>query len=312
MKFYKYVFCTLFLSTLIFVFIVHGIIYEPKGIYSDSYQSVIQDKFRILITTDDPKIIIVGGSNCAFGINQKMIEDASGYKVVNMGLHAGFGHMFYSELAKANVNKGDIVLLAYEYDWPYGNAFETVDPELVMSAIDNDISMYKYLPSKYLFTIFKGIIPYASKKNNVKYETEGVYSRAAFDPVTFQLRAQRDDVYAFNPEVSNKLDISQIEISSESIAYLSDFKKFVENSGAKIYFIPVPVAREGVASCEEDFIKLMNEEESLIGIKYIGNPVEYLFASEYMFDSKYHCNSRGEKKRTEILIEDMKDLDIID
>lgn len=37
--------------------------------------------------------------------------------VANLGLHAGFGHLFYAELAKANINEGDIVLLGYEYGW---------------------------------------------------------------------------------------------------------------------------------------------------------------------------------------------------
>src|SRR5258708_4132609 len=41
-----------------------------------------------------PKIILVGGSNLAFGINSEIIEKEFKMPVVNMGLHAGLGLEF--------------------------------------------------------------------------------------------------------------------------------------------------------------------------------------------------------------------------
>ena len=38
-----------------------------------------------------PSIILVGGSNVAFGYNSKIISDSMNMDVINFGLHAGFG-----------------------------------------------------------------------------------------------------------------------------------------------------------------------------------------------------------------------------
>lgn len=143
-QYLKFLITTFVLTMVLFESIVIGILKVPAGVFYSSYQSLIQDKYRMLKDTNDPKIIMVSGSSSAFGLDQKMLEEATGFKVANLGLHAGFGHLFYSELAKANINKGDIVLLGYEYGWQ--NGFNFLDQNLIMTGIDDDIEMYVRIP----------------------------------------------------------------------------------------------------------------------------------------------------------------------
>lgn len=116
-KFIKYIITTLIISVLLFEGVFWGIMVQKKDVFDSSYQNVIVDKYRALENTNERKIIMVSGSSSSFGLDQNMLEMETGYKVVNLGLHAGFGHLFYSELAKENINPGDIVLLGYEYGW---------------------------------------------------------------------------------------------------------------------------------------------------------------------------------------------------
>ena len=116
-EYLKFLISSIIAAFVLFEVISLGILMYPRGRFYQSYQSLIQDKYRILIETNTPKIIMIAGSSSAFGLNQSMLEEATGYKVANLGLHAGFGHWFYTELAKANINEGDIVLLGYEYGW---------------------------------------------------------------------------------------------------------------------------------------------------------------------------------------------------
>lgn len=150
------------MTVVIFEVIVLSILKYPPGVFYSSYQSLIQDKYRILKETNEPKIIVVSGSSSAFGLDQKMLEDASGYKVANLGLHAGFGHLFYSELAKANINEGDIVLLGYEHNWWCD--FNNLSTDLIMSGIDDDIEMYTRIPIKKWPDFIGYIFKYAEKK----------------------------------------------------------------------------------------------------------------------------------------------------
>lgn len=119
-QYIKYMLSILILTIVIFETIILAILCNPKGVFKTSYQSIIVDKYRILQQTDSPKIIVIAGSSSAFGLDQELLEEETGYRVVNLGLHAGFGHLFYSELAKENIQQGDIVLLGYEYGWQNG------------------------------------------------------------------------------------------------------------------------------------------------------------------------------------------------
>ena len=85
----------------------------------------------------------------------------------------------------------------------------------------------------------------------------------------------------------------------------------VESRGASIYMIGCPIYDRAIINEYAEFDNLVNEEESRIGIDYISNPLEYIFGYDYIFDTMYHCNSMGQQKRTELLINDMLKAGII-
>ena len=295
-------------TLILFSAITFGVLLRPSGVFHTNYMSVICDKFDRLMSIDEPKIIILGGSNCAFGIDQDMIEEETGYKVVNMGLHAGFGHAFYTELAKRNINKGDIVLLAYEYNWVEPTAFTEIGADLVMSGIDDNIYMYRYVSKEQIPSLIGYLPTYASEKRQAQ-EADGIYSREAFDPVSTQLSMEIEGIYEYDPVINGPFTLNT-NISENSVNYLKGLKSFVEGKGAKIYFVATPVARESVENDYREFDELKSLEENLIGIEYLSDPKDYLFDGTLMYDTKYHCNTKGMKKRTELLIEDLKKVDL--
>ena len=172
----KWLLSLIFVTILIIVGTVIGILKYPGDVFHSGYQSLVQDQYRILKNTNDPKIVVVGGSSLAFGLNQQMIEEATGYEVVNLGLHAGLGLWFPTEMAKTNINEGDIVLVGYEYLWIYG--FDAYDQSLIMSGIDDNIEMYRIIPLDKWPEFLGNIFEYAEIKNTYEDAT-GIYSRAA-------------------------------------------------------------------------------------------------------------------------------------
>lgn len=309
-KFIQYVGLILIFTVVMLEVYVLGILLFPANKFHSSYQSLIQDKFRILIETNDPKIIMVSGSSSAFGLVQKDLEDASGYKVVNLGLHAGFGPLFYSELAKANINEGDIVLLGYEYGWQSPSAFDSMDLSLVMTGIDSDIKMYLHVPMSKWGDIIAYLPTFAEKKESY-VDVTGIYSREAFDSETGQMTMARDYNIEWDAEAYGTLDITDVHISDSSISYLRKFKKYIEDRGASVYFVAPPLLKDAVVGDYSEFEKLKEQEEELIGIPYISDPVEYLYPNTLMSNSNYHCNSTGEKVRTEMLIDDLRNAGVI-
>ena len=305
-QFIKYILTILLTALIIFEAVVLGIIAFPQGVFKDSYQSVIVEE------TNEPKIIIVCGSSSAFGLNQAMLEEETGYKVVDLGLHAGFGHLFYSELAKENINEGDIVLLSYEYGWQDG--FDTLGQDLIMSGIDENIDMYKHIPVEYWDDFIGYIFKYAETKYSYIPPMPGdIYSRAAFDSETTQMTMYRGYVmdYPNNIALYGQIDLTGVTISESTIEYLKGFKEYAEQCGASVYFISPPVLKQAVVCDYSEFDSLVQQEEELIGIPFISNPVDYFFEDELMSNAIYHCSSEGEIVRTELLVEDLKRAGVI-
>ena len=311
-QYIKYLTAVLILAFVIFEVIIFAIICYPKDVFDSAYQNVIVDKYRILQNTESPKIIVVSGSSSAFGLDQELLEKESGYNVVNLGLHASFGHLFNSELAKENINRGDIVLLGYEYIWQDEDGFESLGQDLIMTGIDDNIDIYKHIPVDHWKDFVGFIFKYAEKKYSFG-GSSGIYSREAFDQQTAQMTMDRQYVMGvpYKKEAFGIIDITGVQISENSINYLSEYKKYVESRGANVYFISPPILKRAIACDYQEFENLKEQEIELIGIPYISNPEDYFFEDEYMSNSIYHCSTKGEKKRTELLIKDLRRADII-
>ena len=297
-----YVIVVAFLMLLIYT---GYIILYPSNVFYTSYQSVIQNKFNNLIEEREAKIIVIGGSSAGFGINEKLLSQETGYPVVNLGLHAGFGYLFNTEIAKANIQEGDIVLLGYEYNWWKESSFETLGVDLVMSGIDNKIEMYRYVPIENWVELIGYLPQYYSKKASYT-PAGGVYSRDSFDENGHMTLNREFQLLDYSEEVYNYVDLSNVIISEESVEYLIKFKQYIENKNASVYFIAPPLYEKAKYSNDESFLNLVKQEEEKIGIPYISNPLDYIYSDKYIFDTIYHCSSIGEIKRTKQIVSDLR------
>lgn len=66
-------------------------------------------------STQGPKVLITGGSSVLFGINSKVIEEITGYPVVNLGSHVTLTLKYHYKVLGNLVKQGDIVVLPLEY-----------------------------------------------------------------------------------------------------------------------------------------------------------------------------------------------------
>ena len=63
---------------------------------------------------------------------------------------------------------------------------------------------------------------------------------------------------------------------------------------------------------KEILITAPKKVEEQTGIPFVSKqPLEYLFPKELMYDTTYHCNTKGAKYRTILLIKDLKENGII-
>lgn len=88
--------------------------YDTSG--ETNYLAATVDKHQRLAAQSAPRIILVGGSNVAFGFDTDRIETELGHPAINMGLAAGLGIEFMLSEIQPALKPGDVVVLSFEYD----------------------------------------------------------------------------------------------------------------------------------------------------------------------------------------------------
>ena len=113
--------------------------------YSHFYTASLMDKVDRLCSITEPKIILVGNSNVSFGIDSALLEDAMGMPVVNLGLQGGLGNAFHEEIAKLNIQPGDIVVVSHI---DYADDDKLNDPELAWITVEKNPRLLPILRPK--------------------------------------------------------------------------------------------------------------------------------------------------------------------
>lgn len=67
-----------------------------------------------LVQAARPRMILAGGSSCAFGLDPGLIQERLNVPAVNLGLHAGLGARVLVSLALREARPGDVFVLALE------------------------------------------------------------------------------------------------------------------------------------------------------------------------------------------------------
>lgn len=299
-----YLLSILFSTTLLFVFIVQVIPVQ----FDQTYQYEINEKYERLNNVDAPKIIITGGSATAFGLNQDIVESEIFKPVINMALHAGFGMQFETEVTKGNINSGDIVILVYEYS-QWSKLYW--DSSLFITAVDNHIDMYKYIPIEFIEETINYIPTYAAKKIDSylginKISAFGNYSIGSFKNGNMILdRPVCALPYPVPEETFGKAVINPEIINTDVVDYVNQFNKYVTSKGATLLISFPPVLNEMVFSSKEEIYKFELYLNKLLDSPIISKVEDYIFNRKYIFDSIYHCNNLGEEKRSYLLLRDL-------
>ncbi len=288
----------------VFVFVVEIIPVQ----FDETYQYEINEKYDRLLSINEPKIIITGGSGTAFGLNQNIVESKTSMPVVNLALHAGFGMPFETEITKGNINEGDYVVLVYEYSqWSQ----QYWDSSLIMTAIDNEIEMYKYVPVNFVENTMKYFPTYASKKMDSFLgisivSAYGTYSKSSF--LNGNMVLDRPTCTLPDPapvETFGQAIINPGIINSEVVAYVNEFNSYVTAKGAILLISFPPVLDEAVFSTQEEIMAFENLLDLQLEPPIISSVEDYIFDRGSIFDSIYHCNNFGEIKRSELISRDL-------
>ena len=265
-----------------------------------SYNLAIIDKHRILENTASPKIVLVGGSNLAFGIDSAAIQNTFHVPVVNFGINMGFGLARILDDVSPFLNSGDILIIVPEYEH-FTNEWNGSSPayELIFDARQYRFlwSLYYGLPSKfdiYLSTHLKTIIARFTPPN------PHAYSRYGFNEYGDYVKHLTMENLPFIP-------VENIGVINH--AYLGRFFQMVDNFAARgitIAFSYPSFEEQSYRNSAGVIAELDAAFRAKENLLVISKPESYCFPTVLFYDTVYHLNKEGRDIRTAQLIADLQ------
>ena len=285
------------------------------SVFADTYYGELSVMFNKLKNTKTKKIVFVGNSAVAFGINTDLVNgEIPGYNVVNMGLYGAIGTKTMLELSKTNISNGDVVVLCVEpYQQTSSLYFSATE---TWSAMDADMSMLNYLSKSVRGYMVGGFVGYTAEK--VKYSSgaekpmnTGVYSRASFkkgnedtDYVTYD---RPYNIMKGGYDNANLPSIDESVFGEGYLDYVNEYAAWVKKQNAEIYYGFTPVNSLSLGEDQQEKAdKLYTYLSNKLQFPLLNNPSKYFLDYRYFYDNNVHLNNAGMVRYTDLLTEDLK------
>ena len=273
----------------------------------DNYLYEFPVKQQLIRNTPSPKIVFLGGSNVAFGLDCKAISDSLHLPVINAGLHAGLGLWFIMDNNIRLLRKGDILVIMPEYDHFTSNAngesqtcgmipYFASTAEMKHLNWEQSQNVIKGFGRVTMISFVDGCKNLIRRKNADKYLYKKSGFNAVGDEVSHLSLPSDVDMHYFTP--------SGMEASLDN-TYLDEFAAEVrrlENKGIKVLLLP-PAIYEAGYNLKTAAIAKVASALSDRGIPFRADTKNFAYPVDMMYNTEYHINKLGVKANTQNILE---------
>ena len=274
----------------------------------DNYLFAYNKKIQILENTPQPRIIFVGGSNIAFGIDSKTISDSLHINIVNFGLHAGLGIRIPLEDCLLYAKQGDMVVMQFEYENFYsgGNGGKETLP--IFMKCTNWEYINKLNLSQWV-TLVEGIIADTHQHYISQLFDSGSDKNMDVSAKNMEYKYVASGFDEFGDEVSHlycRSEICSIQKTKTDKNVDMNFMKWLVNTihkyeekGIKVIMLPPVCVQSYYRNAYNDNISVALKE---IEYHYVVNPSYMVLDDSCYFNTGYHVNNYGVIQNTNHII----------
>ena len=282
------------------------------------FMSAIIDKHNRLASIKGKRVILVGGSNVAFGVDSKKLQDTFKIPVVNLSLHAGLGLDFMLNEAKSIARKGDIFVLSTEY---YINEPDADVKANVTKFYPKSLSYFEHPPMLLLKMYYTNrvtqmrvnalnfplIAPFLNAKERelqkLTNEKIPVYARRSFN--------EYGDAIGHLEKPNPKGRISfHFKMNPyryyEGIKKLNEFYSYCISNDIKVFFLYPALAETTYLENKDLLERNFKDYSKDLKIPVLNTPTSFVMNDSLFFDTYYHLTKHGRAIRTNKMIEMLK------
>ncbi|MBE6611890.1 MAG: hypothetical protein E7632_05315 [Ruminococcaceae bacterium] len=276
--------------------------------YGATFLGELSDKYARLTSVESPKVVLIGGSSMAFGLDSERLEKLVGMPVVNFGLYATLGTKCMMDLAKAGIGDGDIVILAPETDAQTMSLY--FNGEAVWQALDSDFSMLRYIDAADYGELAGALWGFAQAKLSYVRENnppmpDGVYSRESFNEFGDISYKRPFNVMHGDFDPSQPIRFDDALLDEDFIEYVNDFSAWCKSRGAVLYYSFSPMNALAAEADEEAIAAWYGKLAAALDCEICSDVRTYIMEAQYFYDTNFHLNDTGVDLRTRYLAADI-------
>jgi hypothetical protein len=275
---------------------------------ASDWMGAYADKVRLLEQTPGPRMVLVGGSGLAFGVDSAALAQSLRMPVVNTGLHAGLGLRFILGHVSPFVRAGDLVIVIPEYGMLRDHDSE--DPQIWAEALLSDVpeSLHGATASD-APELLAGFPPYAQQKMVADPLQLWLASRSQFR----DYRCTRSAFDAHGDETRHLAapqpahDFHE-HIETDVAGRVRMLREVVgrwEASGARVV-VSFQAIDADVFDANRDAIEAIAQAlRRALGDRVMGTPGEARLPDDAVFDTPHHPNAKGRAMHTAHLTKEL-------
>ncbi|MFA6829684.1 MAG: hypothetical protein WCR67_03155 [Bacilli bacterium] len=293
------------------------LLYTIPSQFDETYYGEFAHMYHKVKDCQGKKIVIVGNSNVAFGVDSALLEkqlraDGLDYSVCNYGLYISLGTKFMLDTVKNQIKKDDIVIFTPELISQAMSLYYS--SKEVWYALDSDLSLLSTLDNSCLQSQIGSMNTYIGEKyeyfvSGNKAQSGTTYSQASFDDNCDFKNSPRayntmENLYDSNTMLSFSTDL----LTDSFISYVNTFYQDISAKGAKMYYSFAPMNFLSI-KLDNFFTDINNFSDALdekLDFPIISSPFNYIMNPGWFFDANVHLNEAGMTFRTNLLASDIK------
>ena len=278
--------------------------------YGLTFLGALSPKYERLTTLEEPKIILVGGSSTAFGLDSALLEEQIGMPVVNFGLYATLGTKLMMDLSRAGIGEGDIIVLAPEMEAQTLSLY--FNPESTWQAVESRPGMLLRVGFDNWGAMLGAYFGYVGDKigfwKSGTPDPAGVYNSRNFNEygdIAYD-RPHNTMLLGYDPNMTIKLSADIVD--AEFVDYVNDYIADAAKKGATVYFSFPPMNADALAedTTAESIYAFYDYLAQNLDCAVISNPNDYIYEANYFYDTNFHLNDSGVVLRTAALAADLR------
>lgn len=282
---------------------IFAVIYSRLPPQDEAYGAVVVDKHHRAQTTTGNRLLLVGGSNLAFGIDSASIQKSTGLQPVNLAISAELGTEFVLNEAKEFAHSGDVILVSLEYEQ---FAEDTTNYNAIYT-IQTAPSTSQYFGWHQKKLILDQGFVYFNKILHLAKHPENAHKATKMRRVHFNEYGDVIGHHNLKRRYEAAVQRGPFQVDEDHLKFvaqrLREFSADCESRDIQVFFLPPVIADDAYAGfAAGDLEKILTVIKNDIDMPLLHPCADSVMPADLFFDTHYHLLFPGKQQRTQLVI----------